>query len=365
MSPTDVGRLVVVTETTAASGGGDRLLRLLRWMVEAGADVELLALSDGPEPADYANTVPVTVLGRLQGPVATAASLLGSSRVSQGLRGRALRRWLASRGDASFLIHHPRAASVLRYTDATPRAVAMFPDSQWSLDALAPADRETLSTVGGWLVCERSQAVEIERTLHRRAIEVGPLLHPDDLPTVTLAATDGAVVLVPTPGSWTSINHTIEIAAAVLEHARAHPVRWVVEGHEDRWLAEHDLVQAGLVGRVELLSEHDPHVLDAVGALVRTGYGASSSALVLAARLAGVPVLGFGDGDVSPALQPAAAFDVEGLAATIVEAVAPGGRERLGVRPGDGFGPDPTEVVAQLLSWLDPDVDAPGPLSRS
>ena len=357
-------RIIVATESTAASGGGDHLLRLLRWMIAAGADVELLALSDGPDPAEYGEWLPTTVLGRMQGPVAAAASVSGSSRLSQGLRGRQLRRWLRTRKDASFLIHHPRASSVLRFSEGERRAVAMFPDSSWSLSDLGPADRATLSTAAGWLVCDPVQSAEIEQALGLRAIEIGPLLHPEDLPPVTRSDEGGAIVLVPVPGSWTSVNHTIEIASALAQLAAGHQIRWIVDSAEDEWLADHDLVQAGLADRVTVVSEGAVGVLDGVGAVVCSGYGTSSSPSVVAARLAGVPVLGFSP-DASPALGPVSEFDVEGLVRSTAEILVPGEADRRGVVPGAGFGPDSEEVVDGLLSWLDFPRSERGQLSGS
>lgn len=364
MSRTETRRLVVLTESTSLAAGGERLLRLVRWIQSAGVQVELLALSDGPDTDAFDDVVPTTVLRRLPGTVLGGVAAVAPARVSQGLRGRALRRWMSARRGVDVLVHRPRAASVLRYAGGASPTVAMLAEPSSRLAALRPEDRRTLSDAAGWLVTEPEQAVEIASELGAPCTLIGPMLHPSDLPPVTLADADAAVVLVPTPDTWSAVDHTVEVARSLADALPRTTLRWTVASDEDEWLARHDIGHAGLRGRVDLVSQRDPTVLEGVGAVVRTGYGTSPSPLVVAARLAGVPVTGFSD-DASPTLGASPWFDVDHVVATTVSLLDPDERARRGVLPWADFGPDPREVVAELLGWFDRARSGQGRLSGS
>ncbi|MFN7149965.1 MAG: hypothetical protein ACK4V6_10840 [Microthrixaceae bacterium] len=352
MSRTDDRRLVVATESTSLAADGERLLRLVRWIQLADVRVELLALSDGPDTEAFDAVVPTTVLRRLPGPVLGGVAAVAPARVSQGLRGRALRRWMSDRRGVDVLVHQARAASVLRYGGGTSSIVAMLTGPSSTLASLRPEDHRTLSGAAGWLVTESEQAAEIAAELGSPCTVIGPMLHPSDLPAVTVAGADGAVVMVPTPDTWSAVNHTVEVALALAAARPDTQLRWTVASDEDEWLARHDVAHAGLEDRVQVVAERSHGVLDDVGAVVRTGYGTSPSPLVVAARLAGVPVTGFSV-DASPTLGPSPELDVEHLVAATTAVLDPDERARRGVVPGAGFGPDPQEVVAELLGWFD------------
>lgn len=344
-------RIVIATERTSLADGGDRLLRLARWMQRLGVEVEVLALAEGDDAAAFRAVAPTTVLRQLLGPAQSAASVVGGSRVAQGLRGRALRRWVDSRSDAGFVVHHPLAASVLRYSANLLPTVAMFPASSWSSEDLRPADRDTLATAAGWLVCDAAQVADVEAAFGVEAIEQGSLLDIDDLPPIAHAAR-GAIVLLPTADTWESVNHTVEVALALRDAAPDHEICWIVDGEHDHWLAEHDCRHSGITDAIRVVPGDGDGVPSALAAVVRTGYGPSPSPLVLAARVAGVPVLGFAEADVSPPLAPVGTFDVEALVAETLAVLGPGGVEAAGIRPFAGIAPRPTDVVAQVLDWL-------------
>jgi hypothetical protein len=343
----------VATESTSLAADGERLLRLVRWIQLADVEVELLALADGPDTEAFDEVVPTTVLRRLPGTVLGGVAAMAPARISQGLRGRALRSWMSDRRGVDVLVHRPRAASVLRYAGGASPIVGMLVGPSSTLADLRPEDRRTLSAAAGWLVAEAEQATEVADELGSPTRLIGPMLHPSDLPAVTAAVgADGAVVMVPTPDTWSSVNHTVEVAQALAAALPDVPLRWTIASDEDEWLARHDVIHAGLADRVDVVAERDRRVLEVVGAVVRTGYGTSPSALVVAARLAGVPVTGF-SADASPSLGPSPELDVEHLVHTTMEVLDPTERARRGVVPWADFGPDPQEVVAELLGWFD------------
>lgn len=346
-------RIVVATESTTLAGGGELLLRLVRWLQRSGVDVEVLALADGPDRERFAATAPTTVLRNLPGAGLELIASMGGTRLTQGLRGWRLRRWLGARRGASFLVHHPRSASVLRYAPGAPRVVAMLPEASWQLDDLREVDTATLGKLAsGWLVHTDAQVSEVEHHTGSPAMVVGPLLHAEDLPAVEQDEAKGAVVLVTADDGWSSVDHAVEAAVALAGLLPDREVRWVVHSEESRWLAAHDVQHARLGGAVRLVHDTSADVLRDVSVVVRTSYEPSSSPLVVAARLAGVPVVAF-NSDASPALPVMAPFDVEALVDLTVELSRRGSARRRDVTPGAGFEPEPARVVDAVLAWLD------------
>jgi hypothetical protein len=264
---------------------------------------------------------------------------------------------LAARPDSPVLVDQPEAASVLRYSAGPRRFVATLP-SIGRLADLQATDRATLAGAAGWLVSRPAQVDEVRRQLGADAVEQGIVAVPEELPA---AGHDeaGPVVLLPTPDHWRSINHTIEVACGLRRSEPERAVHWLGSGGEDDWLDGHDLRHAGLDDGVTLVDPDGPGVLDGVAALVRTGYGPSTSLLVSAARLGGVPVVGFDGQDVSSALPVTPPFDVEGLVTSIGQLLEPGAAHRLGIRPGELAGPDPAGVVDQIMAWLGLDTPRP------
>ena len=344
---TDARRLVVATTTADDSDGGTRVLRLVECLAGAGVELEVLALAGGDRVEDFRRAAPTAVVWDLPGTALSALGALGGTRVRQAVRGRALRSWLRSRADAAVLIGHPGAASVLRFGPIPDRVVAMLPMPTWGLDHVAAADLATLGAATGWLVCNDAQAAEVADRLDRPTQPLGPLLRRSRLPVVTRSPA-GAVVLDPSPDTWSSINHTVELVSA-LSSACANELRWVVHGDEDAWLARHDLAHTGLSQRVRLVSGDDPGVLAGCTVVVRSGYGQFDSPVVIAAQEAGVPVAGFG-GDAS--LEPAAAFDVEAVVEQVLRELGAAAAGTPTVVHGPGLDPDPARVVEQVLSWL-------------
>ncbi len=344
--------LIVVTVRASLTDSNGRLLRLIRWLQLTEVSVELLVLDHAPDLDAFSSVVTTTVLQPLPGLVAEVLNTVGGGRINQALRGRRLRAWLAARPSAAVLLDDPAAASVIRYSDHPRRFVATMPPNLRS-DEMTEADRRTLVDAVGWLVNDSAQVSQVRNIFDRPAIEMGALPFPDDLPATTPDQDHGAVVLLPTPSRWLAVNHTIEIARAVRTLDPEREIRWLVTGKEDRWLDEHDLHHAGLAGSIRVVSEAAPNVLTAVAIIVRTGYGPSPSPLLTSASLAGVPVVGFSEQDVSPPLSATPPLDVEGLVTDLAAALLPGGIGRLGVEPGAGVEFNPRAVVDQLADWLD------------
>lgn len=133
------------------------------------------------------------------------------------------------------------------------------------------------------------------------------------------------VLLVPTPHAWDEINHTIEAACHLRLAWPEVAVRWVADGEEDRWLAEHDLAAVGLPDDVPVVDALEA-AATAARLVVLTGYGRVDDGLLARARSAGLPVLGFGAQADAPGLAP---FAIEALLRSIdVVLSAPGWRDR-------------------------------------
>lgn len=319
--------VVIGTDLPTLAGGGERVLQMARWLTRQGLQVEIVALGEGTRPdlARFRAVAPTTVVDRFRRHgMAAVPHLVGARRAASGAKRSQLRRWLGRRQGATLLVHHPLAASLVRYAPQRPaRVVAAFPESSWSLEQLRDEDRATLADADGWLTCDEAQTEAVRAIFDGPVVQLGgatgtTLVDRADLPPARRADTTGAaVVLLPTIGSWDSVDHAAEVAWQVHRSAPDAPLRWVAETDDDQWLARHDVAHAGLDGVVRVVDAATPGLLQDVAAVVRTGYEQCHPELVLAAALAGVPVCGMELGDL-PEASPRPSFDVEGLVAEVV-----------------------------------------------
>jgi len=323
------GDVVIATAMPTLAEGGERVLQLTRWLRRRGITVELVCLGEGtrPEIERFRSTAPTLIVDRLRRRGLAALPRLVRLEVgARGVKRWRLRRWLRRRSGSTFLLHHPLAASLVRYAPVRPdRVVAALPDPTWTLDRLRPEDLATLLDADGWITADATQTEDVGRRFDGPVLELGAaatsggLIDPADLPPVRLAHGDrpGAVVLSPTIGMWDSADHAIEVACQLHRALPELELRWIADDDDDRWLAEHDVAHAGLVDVVRVVRSDDPELLDGISALVRTGYEPSHGDLALAAGLAGAPVLGMNTDDLpaAPATEP---FAVEALVAEVV-----------------------------------------------
>lgn len=310
----------VVLATADASGndGNDRLLLLARWLQRRGVTVELVCLGGGPERAAFQRAAPVLVVDELRRRgAARLPHLLGAGRVAEGIKTLRLRRWLARRADATFYLHHPRAASLLRYAPTPPaRIVGSLPDHTWTPDAMRPEDRASLAAADAWIISDAAQRDLLDTRVP--VVEFGTVVDPDDLPEVVPGdPARGHVVLLSGNDPWVTPDHAVELAWQLHRHDPAVPVRWLAADDRAAWLVAHDLAQAALPPNVECVRADDPGVLTGAAIVVRAAADAGSTPVLIAAALAGLPVRGWGLGPLV-GLESAEPLDVEGLVADIV-----------------------------------------------
>jgi len=156
--------IVVATGSTEPSVSTDRLLLLVAWLRRRGLEVEIVALGDGAALRRFRQAAPTLVVDELRrkGP-ARLPYLLGARSAVGAIKSTRLRRWLAGRASATFLIHDPVAASLLRYMSTPPtRVVAGLPDHTCSLDRLRSADLDTLRDATGWVVASEEQVRQVD-----------------------------------------------------------------------------------------------------------------------------------------------------------------------------------------------------------
>ena len=313
------GRIVVATWRADLADGNDRLLLLVAWLRRRGADVELVTMGDGPALERFRATAPTLVVDELRRTgVAAVPDALGLGAASTGLKTLRLRRWLHSRRDATFYLHHPAAAALVRHLrGGPPDLVASLPDPTWTLDGIVAADLVTLSGARAWVVATPTQREEVHRRLQVPVEELGAVVDPDALPRVDDPRPGrGVVTLVTAADPWNAADPAVEI---LWQLRRARPtvgLRWLVPDERAAWLAHHDLQHAGLSG-VDVRTLEDPGALARVGIVVRTVDEPVGEAPMVAAALAGLPVLdrhgAYGDDlDEGP-------VDVEALVRAVIE----------------------------------------------
>jgi hypothetical protein len=286
-------RVVVATADTEPGEATDRLLLLVDWMRRRGVDVEIVSLGDGSALRRFRACAPTTVVDELRrrGP-ARVPYLLGLHRATAGIKSARLRRWLARRRDATFFVHDPLAASLLRYmTEPPSRVVAGLPDADATLSSVRPEDLRSLQPAVGWVVTTATQVDQVTSELGAPAEVLGSMVDRAALPPVRAGEDPATVVVLVSADLWNQPDHAVELTWQLLERRPATRVRWLVQGREATWLCRHDLQHTGLGDAVTLWSSDHPDALDDCAVLVRTGHRPERDDLLVAASLAGVPLL--------------------------------------------------------------------------
>lgn len=283
-------RVIVLVWGTDLHDGNERILLLLAYLRRRGIDANVLAVTGGPARRRFRRTAPTFVANRWGGLVATARALHLAS-ITRAIKGVRLRRWLRARADAVFVVHHPDAMGLLGYLPGgTDRVVASFPTADWNVDDLPPARAPAFHAARAWLVASADQREEICHHFHVPVEELGAVVDAETLPAVHASPPGrGAVVLVGATDAWANADPTVEILYQLRRRRPDLPLRWLVTGDDARWLARHDIEHAGL--GVDVITVDQPSALDGVGLLVRAVDEPANEPAVLAAMLAGVPVI--------------------------------------------------------------------------
>lgn len=312
-------RVVVATAHTEPGAPTDRLLLLVDWLRRRGVDVEIVSLGDGSALRRFRAAAPTTVVDELRrkGP-ARLPYLLGADRATAGIKSLRLRRWLARRRDATFFVHDPLAASLLRYmTEPPARVVAGLPAEEGTLSSVRAEDLESLHGAVGWVVTTPGQVVEVSARLGAHAEVLGSMIDRAALPPVRRGSRPGTVVVLVSGDLWHQPDHAIELTWQLLAGRPDTRVRWLVQGREATWLCRHDLAHVGLDEHVTLWSSDHPDALDDAAVLVRSGHRPERDDLMVAAALAGVPLVDWAGDELlgPPGVGP---LDVEQAVARVI-----------------------------------------------
>lgn len=291
--------LVVATADTEPGDAADRLLHLVVWLRRQGIDVEIVALGDGAALRRFRSAAPTTVVDRLRrrGP-AIVPYALGMNRAAAAIKSFRLRRWLRRRSHMAFFVHDPLAASLLRYmSHPPPRVVAGLPDATASLEAVRPQDRSSLRDAVGWVVATPAQVDEVSGTLGQPTEILGSMVDRS-LPPVRTGPDARTVVVLVSADLWDWPDHATELSWQLLRQRPGTPLRWLVQGRDAAWLCHHDLDHVGLTGGVTICSSDHPDALDDAAVVVRAGHRPERDDLLVAAALAGVPVVDWAGGEL-------------------------------------------------------------------
>ncbi|MCB1007209.1 MAG: hypothetical protein KDB35_23700 [Acidimicrobiales bacterium] len=285
-------RLVLVTWSTDLADGNDRLLLLAAWLRRRDVDVDVLAVERGHALRRFRRTLPTFVANPWPA-TETLVRSLGLGAAFTKMKSLRLRLWMAARREAAFLVHHPDAARLLLFLPGgTDRMLVALPDGQWSIDQLDPTSREVLARARAWVVATPEQRRQVQADAPSLPVEIlGTVIDPASLPAVTGSRPGvGTVILTGASDPWWADDATIEVLWLL---RRAHPtlgLRWLVAGTDAHWLARHDLATAGLTD-VEVTSFDDRSGLTDAGIVIRAVDEPTAETHLVAATLAGVPVL--------------------------------------------------------------------------
>lgn len=344
--------IVVATAETSVADGGERLLELVAWMRRRGLDVEILALGEGWDLDRFRAVGPTVVVDefRRRGP-ARPADLLGLERVAAGVKSIRLRRWLRRRRHAAFLVFHPAAAAVLRYAPgAAIRFVAALPTDGMRIEDLRSADAETLTGATGWVVATPEQADAVTAHFGAPVRVLGNVVDPTAFPPVRAPDPGrGVIALVAPSDPWSVTDHAIEIAHLAHRAEPAMRFRWLVPDRRAAWLARHDVDHANLGTVVDVVELASPDALTGLGAIVRSSTAATADPELVAAVLAGVPILDFA-AHPSPAAEVMPTLGVEHAVQRLVEFAAdPGMAAAAAATAGERL---PLESFEQMASGV-------------
>lgn len=311
-TPAPARRIVIAAFDADPGEDLDRLVDLVRAVIVLGWEPDVVLVGDGLRLDVLRRLVPVTVVDefRRRG-LGFVPHVIGWTRAQRGLKRFGLQRWLRTRHGLPWIIADPRAAAMLRYgsPEAAGPLVGYLGGSTAGLDDLTPTDRSVLDAASAWLVTTEDQAAELAAAGLAPGTVLGALSPPD----ASMATEAGwPVLLVPTPGSWGEVNHTIETAARLVDRHPSIPIHWLVRSAEDEWLARFDLDHLGLADLVSVVWPDEAPVVR-YRMLVRTGYGAAEADRCREAAGASIPVAGFELDDPDGTLPPVVPFDVDGL----------------------------------------------------
>ncbi|MGI8936844.1 MAG: hypothetical protein ACR2JF_01270 [Iamia sp.] len=333
---------VVVASMDALSGEVfDDLLHLVRFLTTRPLTVEVVLIGDGDRLRDLRREASVTVVDALRrrGPGRIAVAV-GRNDLATRIKSHRLRRWVSTRADATWVVHHPRAASILRFAPHPPPVLVASAHGARAFDEARAVDLESLADADLWLATTPAHRDQVANRTGRPALAVGDLTTAADVATLPRpGATPGPVTLLPPAGTWSAITHTVEVARLLAARCPQVTLSWIARSPEDRWLARHDIARLGLDDRVTLPPPEEwSRVRPSL--VVRTGYAPGESEVAFAAAFAGVPVIGFDLSDLPDhGVEPLPPFAVEGLvdqAAALLDdpetAAAQGDRLRLATR---------------------------------
>jgi hypothetical protein len=311
-APAGARRVIVAAFDAQPGSRLDRVVDLVAALSDLGWEPDVVLVGDGLQLDDLRRRVPVTVVDefRRRG-LGFVPHLLRWSKAERAVKRFRVQRWLRAHEGMPWIVADPRAAAILRYAPSgAPRTVVGYMASSTDrVDALAPADRALLDHASGWLVATDEQAGEVAAADLGAATVVAALAPPD--PTAMTEAV-WPVLLVPTPGAWSEVNHTIEVAQRLVERHPSIPIHWLVRSREDEWLAAFDLDHLGLADVVQVVWPDEAPV-GRYRMIVRTGYGDAEQDWCRAAAQGAVPVVGFdvaGPDGTTPLVRP---FDLDGL----------------------------------------------------
>lgn len=307
--------IVVATAESSMSEGGDRLLQLAAWLTHRGIRVELVTLGEGWDLDHFRDVAPTLVVDELRrrGP----ARLLGAAgldRAAGAVKSLRLRWWMQMCRNASFYVHHPLAASILRYAPGRQRrVVAGLPDLDWSYERLREEDRDTLSGASGWIVADTSQVKALGSHVEVPVEVLGSVVDPTAFPAVDRPDPGrGTIALVGAADPWTTVECSVELAWQLHVLRPTFQIRWLVADRRARWLALHDIRHAGLEAVVEVELIESSGALSDLGAVVRTCAEPTGEQQLVAAALSGIPVIDCAEPPLEAA-EPFLVLDVEGV----------------------------------------------------
>ena len=159
------------------------------------------------------------------------------------------------------------------------------------VDGLAEIDLATLDAAAAWVVADAVQAHDVGHRFEVPVEELGAVIDPAALPRAADPRPGrGVVVVVSSADAWNAADPAVEVLWQLRRSRPGAPLRWLVADDRALWLAHHDLDHADLSG-VEVATIDDPGALDRAGLVVRTADEPVGEALLVAATLAGVPVI--------------------------------------------------------------------------
>lgn len=302
------GDVIVLGYDAGPGAPTDHLVAIVRALRERGVRPLLLLVGDGERLAELRGILPVTVVDHFRRRGAgVAVRLAGGARSAGRWKVLRLRRWFSARRSVPLLLADPRALANVRHHPGSPRLAVVPPPGLAAEDVAA-----LIPSAHRWLAASEHQAAQV--TSLGPSVPVG-VAHLAVAPLPPEPPDRWPVVLLPTPDAWSEVDHAAEVAAGLLRAGIDRPVRWVVDGSQDRWLAEHDLAALGLPpSQVQLVSSGETSVEEAA-CVVRVGYGPTRDDLLELAAAAGTHVVAFDRSPSGAAAEVVGPFEVDAAVA--------------------------------------------------